>query len=324
MRSVAAKTLYFAIACAAVFSVWYKYQDQLPQVAQTIQDVGQQVRARLSTPGPCDQPITYSIGSFDGRFGIDKQQLLEVTDKAAAIWNGVLGKDILHDSVQGSVKINLVYDYRQQTTDKLKEIGIKIDDTQSSYDSLKANYNTMISAYGRQKSSFDAEVSKFESAKSTYEKEVSHWNSVGGAPAAQYAVLQREKAGLDAQSISLEDEQSKLNDSVNAINSAASLLNGMAHDLNMNVKTFNSVSTSTGKVFNEGQYIEYNNGKNIYIYEFEDQDKLLRVIAHELGHAIGLEHVQDSNAIMYYLNEGSNETPTAADIQELEKVCGAK
>jgi len=299
-----------ALISAAVFFGAYHYRSQI-------------VAAIIPAPGPCQEPIAYTLGAFDQRFGLTQQQFLGVASKAASIWNSALGKDLLEYSATGTLPINLIYDYRQQATDELKSLGLTIDNTKASYNALKARYDSMSSAYKAQKSTLDSLVSAFTAAKSSYEAEVAHWNSVGGAPPAQYAALQKEKESLVSQLAAIDEIQSTMNQEVDSINTIVGILNGLAHTMNMNVQEFNSVGTSTS--FDEGEYVRDASGyKYIDIYEFQDQDKLLRVLAHEMGHALGLAHVPDSSAIMYYLNEGSNEKLAPADIAELKQVCGVK
>jgi predicted Zn-dependent protease len=48
------------------------------------------------------------------------------------------------------------------------------------------------------------------------------------------------------------------------------------------------------------------------------------VLAHELGHALGLDHNEDSKAIMYRLNNGINEKLTNTDLVALKALCGIK
>ncbi|MDP2741648.1 MAG: M57 family metalloprotease, partial [bacterium] len=158
--------------------------------------------------------------------------------------------------------------------------------------------------------------------KSALEKDIDYWNSRGGAPKAEYKILEQRRVDLNNQVIVINKAENSLNELVDTINSTEIVLNKLIATLNLQVNTYNTAVSSTGKEFNEGEYVRDANGTVFNIFQFNDTNQLVRVLAHELGHALGLEHIDNPKAIMYYLNEGMNQKLTADDSIALKEMCG--
>jgi predicted nucleic acid-binding Zn-ribbon protein len=273
---------------------------------------------------PCKSPISYSLGEFDTRFGVSKADFLSAMKDAEAIWEKPIGKNLFDYSSGGNLKVNLIYDTRQETTSKLQSMGISLKSDRASYNEVKAKYDSVIATYNQQKIAFNNRVSAFEARKSAYEAEVVKINRRGGGDKATVDRLNAEREYLQSESSGIVSDQNRLNTYVDQINSLVSALNQLATTLNINVKNFNKVGDNLGGEFNEGLYKIDKNGEEIDIYQFENRTKLVRVLAHELGHALGLDHNEDSKAIMYRLNNGINEKLTNTDLVALKALCGIK
>jgi predicted Zn-dependent protease len=222
------------------------------------------------------------------------------------------------------LKINLVYDYRQQATSKLASLGITVKNDRASYDMLKEKFTALQAEYNTEKSALNVRIDAFNQKQQAYETEVNSWNKKGGAPQAEYDKLQAEKVSLQQESSELQAEQAKLNAMVDEINALVVVLNRLVATLNLSVDQYNTVNGSRGESFEEGVYIENGSNREIDIYEFSSRAKLVRVLAHELGHALGLDHVDDPKAIMYKLNQGTSLTLSDADLSALKTKCGIK
>lgn len=273
---------------------------------------------------PCQYPISYTIGSFDSRFDIARNDFLDAISQAEKIWEAPLGKKLFEYKTGGDLKINLVYDSRQEATDKLRALGYASDKNMSSYNELKARYNLLKSQYEEMKANYDAATSSYEIKASNYNQAVSDANRKGGADKKSFQELSAEKSNLESELASIKSIENSLKAKIAEINDVVSVLNKVAYELNITVDEYNQIGQTQGEEFQEGLYEIGPNGIKIDIYQYDDKNTLVRLLAHELGHALGLDHINNKDAIMYRLNSGENESLTADDLSAIKKHCGIK
>jgi predicted Zn-dependent protease len=310
------EVLVFAIAFSAMFS-YFKYgKIEATPVIQNLKSV-------LSfEPAVCAKPITYNITTFDSRFGISEKYFLNALAEAEYMWEKPLGRDLfLFSTSTGELKINLVYDYRQQATAKLASMNITVKDDKASYEKLKDKFDTLKVELAAAKNNYESRLEIFENRHKEYERQAEYWNSQGGAPKDIYDALSIERGELNLEADKLNILQKSVNQTVTEINSLAVGLNRLVSTLNLSVDQYNAVSGERGESFQEGVYQTDGVSQEINIYEFSSREKLVRVLAHELGHALGLGHIEDEKAIMYRLNQGNSLSTTETDIVALKQLC---
>ncbi|MDP3957898.1 MAG: matrixin family metalloprotease [bacterium] len=273
---------------------------------------------------PCKNPITYSIGAFDTRFGISKESFLKAVREAETVWEKPIDRELFSYAPDGYLRINLVYDYRQNTTQTLQRLGFKVDQNKASYEALKQNYESMVSQFEQTKSVLEPRMEAFDIRRNIYESDVRRANRQKNISKEEYERLRAEGDSLEREIVVLNEMRADLRKKVEDINVLAGALNDLAKALNLDVAHYNEIGDSFGSEFTQGLYESHGEGEGITIFQYNSYGKLVRVLAHELGHALSLEHLDNAGAIMYRLNEGDNETITLDDLLALKTRCRIK
>jgi chromosome segregation ATPase len=275
-------------------------------------------------PGPCDKPIKYSIGDLDPRFGISRDELLTDIKMAEASWESASGRNLFDYSPEGAMKINLIYDYRQEATEKISSINATIENGNASYQQVKADYDQLSLQYDSTRKNIDSLTASYSEDLSAYNKKVADWNSGDHSSAQKYANLEAEKKELESRLKQINSLNDQANSLVEDLNAKARQLNSLSRNLNSSINNYNQTNESIDAEFEEGEFSYENGQKVINIYQFESRDKLIRVLEHELGHSLGLDHTASPEDIMYGLNVGSGQTLTQDDLAELDRACSQK
>lgn len=237
---------------------------------------------------PCVHPIPYAIGTVDARFGIAIPTLISDAKTSAEIWNTTEGKQLFVYDPTAALKVNLIYDEREASA----KLGTAIASEQAGIDSAR--------------SALEAARAQFAAEQAAYDRAVSAVNARGGASRSEAAALTIQREALSAHA--------------DAINVQVASYNARIRASNAEVQLYNQTA---GHTFEEGQYVRDATGERINIFEFVGTTQLERVLAHEFGHALGLDHNANPASIMYAENESGNLTPTDDDRAALATLCGS-
>jgi len=288
---------------------------------QSFQEEAQKIKKQYIDK-PCTKPIAYSIGTIDPGFEVSQDDFLSVIGQAEKIWENPMGKNLFQYDPSSQFKINLIYDDRQQTTQEAKSMENQLSSLELTHNQAERDYASSSAISKKEIDDYNKAIADYKNQLEKYNKDVKYWNEQGGAPEDEFNKLKKEKKDLDNSYSQLESQRKDLNALVNKTNSLAQKSNQIAQSYNSNLNTYKS-KFGEAREFDKGVY----DGNSINIYQFNDVSDLRLALAHEMGHALGIDHLTQPESIMYYMmGEQNLESPKASeeDLGSLKDICNVK
>lgn len=268
----------------------------------------------------CTSPLRYKIGMVDPRFGVSTSTFEKDIKQAGAIWSIALDRTLFEYDPEGGLTINLVYDARQEKTEEANVLVNSIKAIKDSADNIKAEYSALEESYRSAQADYEIAVAGFNDAAAQYQEKVAYWNARGGAPESEFSALTSEKNALAASQDALKAKRAHVTELAGEINAMIDKYNLLVSHINTSVSEINN-NGLTGTSFEEGVYVSDAAGEHIDIYQFQNHVYFIRVLAHELGHALGLPHNSNQKSIMSPVNQVMSLKPSADDLAALKDAC---
>lgn len=272
-----------------------------------------------TTASVCPAPIYYRIGTIDPSFAISTTTLQEAIAEAEAVWEQPTERTLFHYDETADFTIDLVFDDRQALADSEANHRTELDAKRAENDELQQTIESLQAEYTSLSDAYEARVATYEARLADYNAEVNRYNDRGGAPTAEFDRLETERTQLAGQVASLTKTAEQLNTLANQINQLSERGNALIAAYNDEVREYNA-EFGHDREFTQG---DYQNGR-IHVYKFSNHNELVAVLAHEFGHALGMDHVAGASALMYYLLESTDLPPEVGedDLREYTAVCG--
>lgn len=267
----------------------------------------------------CKVPIEYTIGTIDPRFNITQEDVESLVFQAESVWEDATGRNLFSYEDGADLTVNFVYDDRQENSRAEHNLRDVLTTKEWRSDAIRQEYEDLVDEYEDLQETYEERRTRYETRLQAHNAEVERWNEAGGAPEDIYANLTMHQNELAAEQKALNSFAAQLNTLVQEINRLGEQGNSVISDYNKTVEEYNDRFHEHDE-FAQGDY----QGDSINIYQYDSEEELLLVLAHELGHALHLGHVEGEQSILYYLMESQDvgSGPSEEDLAEFNRVCG--
>ena len=279
----------------------------------------------MNTVSPCSQITTYRVGNIDERFFLSENELLSILKEAADIWSEPTGNPLFKYSPDGEIAVNLVYGDQQQLSDREKQVRSRINTMEQEIVRLEREYNRHNREYERQVEQYERDVAAMENQVQEMNTWVRNMNRRGGFTDSDLKVYENQKNEIDRNSREIEYRGKNLELKAGELNRSIAVLNEKIDNKNRMVDHYNQ-SFAGSKKFTQGEYKSDKNGRRINVYQYIDRDELKLVLAHEMGHSLGIGHVSNPKSVMFRLMDQQNRSDlelSSQDIEALRTRCGS-
>lgn len=261
---------------------------------------GKEAARDQSLDTPCQEPLTFKAGDIDERFSISRSELIDLIEHVTGVWSEAVNVLAAAYSSDGEISVHLVYDEQQQLTDREREFSNRIRERETYVNELEQNYNKILDHYNDRVLNYQNELRHLQNRIDEFNEWVREKNQEGGFNDLQLQEFEIRRNEIDGESLRMNREVIYLSQLADEVNRELGVLNLEINRKNVLIKEYNERFSGTRR-FTQGTFEWQGNRKWINIYQFANLAELKLVLAHEVGHALGLDHVDNPESVMHHL-----------------------
>jgi hypothetical protein len=280
----------------------------------------------------CSLPVRWRVADVDPRFGVTHSEVERAVHDATRLWEEGAGRPLFAADPHGGVPVRLVYDERQARTDdrlRAEEIVRRADqDLAAQSGALSRAWEQHHDVLTGHRAAWDAlsrEIAEHNHA-------VREWNEAGGLPEAEASERVASERRLREAQAALTEAARVLEEEEAALRAAEQRLAERVAERNDEMERLEHAFPAVA--VEAGAYLDARDEgtpdavyREIRVFRFGDRNDLVRVLAHELGHALAIAHVAEEGAVMRG-EQGPGATPGTAtltlhpsDVRALDERC---
>ncbi|MGR0306983.1 matrixin family metalloprotease [Acinetobacter beijerinckii] len=247
-----------------------------------------QSQIRYSTANP----LHYRIANVDPRLNLSKQDVIDLSKQATAIWEKDTGQKYFSYDPNAKFVINIVFDQRQVRSMKRSENLSQLEQNKKVWLNQNEQIQEFKADLTQTATQLELQKIQYQIDHENYEQQLSKLNS-SKKNTAGLAKIEKLRLSLANQSVDIQKQIEEYNQKKQQLDQQMKAFDQRHQELADAVAQFNQ--TFKPVVLHKGQFKD----NQIFIYEFSSIDDLRLTLAHEFGHALGLKHTQDPKSLMY-------------------------